>query len=365
MIKRLRPSAHSKKRVIRHDAVIGMPQHRILRRILSLCAALLLCLGATIPAARADGVYRLATGLPTGSFYPVGVALNTLMQLKQTEDDNVLLKVQSTRGPRSNLISLLEGEADIAFVDAATVLAAITKTPPFDRYENTGELQTLAILWPDVAHLILRRPQIVNGNIGDFRNLIGEAVSFGSRTSSSNYASAHLFKSMGIYDDNLFKLPSYDAYQSAEAFIDGRINALSLFTHVASQSIGQIFADPQTQAVFVEISDADIKKINDTETPLWHRYVIAEHTYPNQPLPVQTIAQTNFLIVRQNFDIDDAEHITKTLFQNLTFLRALHDAARQIEKDSSTEKLVVPFHPGALRYYEKQKECTGLSCVFN
>lgn len=335
------------------------------QKLFSLFALCLLCLAIATPARTNERTYQLSTGISSGNFYPVSIAIKTLLTLKRSDDHHVILDVHQSKGAQANLIALLEGKADIAFVDAATILAAVTKKPPFEKYTNIGELQALASLWPDVAHFIIRQPEVNTGNVSDFRNLIGESVSLGPKTSASAYAAHNLFSKIGIYYDKMFRLPDYGIYQSTDAFINEAISGAALFTHNADKNIERILANTNSDAMLLHIDDQHFKKLIQTEIPVWERHIIEANTYTNQPNPIRSISQANFLVVRQSFDRDDAYFITKTLFENLTFVSALHDAAKNISRTKSSDELILPLHPGSKKYFIESEECKGIFCLFN
>ena len=336
-----------------------------LQKLFILLIACMFSLSITTPARSSERTYQLSTGISSGDFYPIGIALKTLLTLKRSKKQNIILDVHQSKGAQANLIALLEGDADIAFVDASTILAAFTKKPPFDKYTNIGELQALASLWRDIAHFIIERPQTSSGNVGDFRNLIGENISIGHKTTASAFAARDLFNNIGIYYDKMFHMSDYGIYQTTEAFIDGTLSGIGLFTHQANKNIARILAEPNNNATLLHISNKHLKAINEKEIPIWQRHVIEANTYENQPEPINSISQANFLVVRQNFNNKDAYTITKTLFENLTFVQALHDAAKPLRHSSSTEEMILPLHSGAKRYFIEAEKCRGIFCLFN
>jgi hypothetical protein len=46
--------------------------------------------------------------------------------------------------------------------------------------------------------------------------------------------------------------------------------------------------------------------------------------------------------------------ITRTIYENLPFLRGVHKATAAMSLGKAVEGLYVPLHPGAARYYEEQ-----------
>jgi hypothetical protein len=81
--------------------------------------------------------------------------------------------------------------------------------------------------------------------------------------------------------------------------------------------------------------------------------VIKAGTYPGQEKDVQTIAQPNFLAVRADVDEDAVYLITKTIYENLPFLNAIHQATKVMALEKAIAGLPMPLHPGALKYYKE------------
>lgn len=348
-----------------HDAVTKRSDHVRRFAILALLVALFLGFISANSPARADVTYDFYTGSSTSNYHPVGVALATLIKLKRSESDNVLLRVQGSRGPTDNMHALLTGKADIAFVDASTLLAAITKEPPFDQYENARQLRSLATLWEANAHLIIRGNFVRKDNLEDFRALTSQAISFGQAGSLSHDASKLLFRKNGLIHDKLFSLPNLDPRETVDAFANDVINGLALFSHSGDVTIKGAFFNKDNEAILLNISDEHLSKLNDNEIPIWNRVTIEANTYPNQPNPVQTVGQKNFLVSLSSFPREGALHLTRTLYENLTFLQALHPAAEKIEPEISRTNLIAPLHAGSDKYFLGGKPCSGLFCLFN
>jgi len=91
----------------------------------------------------------------------------------------------------------------------------------------------------------------------------------------------------------------------------------------------------------------------NAQYPLWTRFDIPEGTYPGQVEIVHTVAQPNFLAVRADIDEEVVYLITKTIYENLSFLTGIHLATSHMSLERAVAGLPLPLHPGALRYYEE------------
>jgi uncharacterized protein len=69
---------------------------------------------------------------------------------------------------------------------------------------------------------------------------------------------------------------------------------------------------------------------------------------------VQTIAQPNFLAVREDIPEEDVYLITKSMYENLPFLQNIHAATKDMALEKAIAGLPLPLHPGAARFYEEQ-----------
>ena len=86
---------------------------------------------------------------------------------------------------------------------------------------------------------------------------------------------------------------------------------------------------------------------------LWTPYLIPAGSYPGLNNDVMTIAQPNFLAVRADVDEEAVYQITKTLYENLSFLNAIHKATKAMSTDKALSGLPMPLHPGAMRYFQE------------
>ena len=109
----------------------------------------------------------------------------------------------------------------------------------------------------------------------------------------------------------------------------------------------------EQQALDMCSTDEQMAQANGGLT-LWTRFVIPANTYPGQDKPINTIAQPNFLAVRDDVDEEAVYKIVKTIYENLPFLQNIHKATKAMKLENAIAGLPVPLHPGAARYYREQ-----------
>jgi hypothetical protein len=117
-------------------------------------------------------------------------------------------------------------------------------------------------------------------------------------------------------------------------------------------AVSQAFAALRNKLVILSFSEEQMQQIN-SEYNLWQRFVIPANTYEGQSKAVNSIAQPNFLAVRSDIDADAVYLITKTIYENLSFLNNVHKATKTMALAKALDGLPVPLHPGAARYYKE------------
>ena len=117
-------------------------------------------------------------------------------------------------------------------------------------------------------------------------------------------------------------------------------------------ALTKLFASNGDKFTLLSVSEEQLAKM-DGGRNLWTPYTIAANTYPGQDKDVQTIAQPNFLAVNADVDDEHVYQLTKTMFENLGFLQAIHPATKAMDVNAALAGLPVPLHPGAAKYYEE------------
>lgn len=75
--------------------------------------------------------------------------------------------------------------------------------------------------------------------------------------------------------------------------------------------------------------------------------------YRGQTDPIQSVAAWNFVMGHKDLPDADAYFITKTVL-SASHPKATHASAAPTRTANAPFNTVVPFHPGALRFYKEQ-----------
>ena len=139
---------------------------------------------------------------------------------------------------------------------------------------------------------------------------------------------------------------------SAEALQDGRVEGINTPAGVPTGAVTKLFAAAAKDISPLEVTDEQLG-LADGGLGLWTRFVIPAGTYPGQEEDWNTMAQPNFLAVRDDVSEEFVYLLTKTIYENLPFLQAIHKATNAMSLERALAGLPVPLHPGAARYYRE------------
>lgn len=321
-------------------------------RKLLILLLLLAVAGTTYRTHQSSTSYIIATATPGGTYYPVGVALGALMTVKLHQSHNITATAITSAGSGENIHMLCTKEADFAILQA---LFGAMFYYGERRYEGkpVRELRSITGLWKNVEHFIVLNKYAKTGNIEDLHSL-NRKFSIGKRGSGTEGSGKVILEAVGIDPDQDIKLEYLGYNGSIQSIIDARIVGANIAAGIPASSITQLFAQKGGDKITIlQFSDTQLEKVR-TSYPIWTRFVIPPNTYPGQSKAIQTIAQPNFLACRSDLSEDTVYLVTKTIFENLVYLRSIHQATAALELENALEGLPLPLHPGAVKYYRDQ-----------
>ncbi len=323
---------------------------RQLRKWLAVLATTTLC-GAAGQAGAA-GDYLLATASTGGTYYPVGVALSTLVKVKLQPGQQINMSAINSAGSGENIKLLRDNESQFAILQGLFGHYAWSGTGPFAKEGRQGQLRAVTMLWQNVEHFVVNSDYAKTGHMADLRALKGRAAGFGKRNSGTIGSNRTILANLGMDLDKDFDL-FYGGYSaSAGALQDGRVDVISTPAGVPVGALTKAFAALGERITLLSFTPEQARKA-DSGLGLWTAYNIPAGTYPGQKAGVNTIAQPNFLAVRADVPENDVYLITKTIYENLGFLRAIHKATNVMALDKAIAGLPMPLHPGAARYFRE------------
>jgi len=324
-----------------------------LRKLNLTLAAIAIAAAGTLNAHAQDQDYLLATASTGGTYYPVGVALATLVKVKLQPKQKIGMSAINSAGSGENVALLRDGEAQFGILQGLYGAYAVTGTGPLEQEGVQENLRSITMLWPNVEHFVVDAEFAETGTIADMANLKGKPVSMGAQNSGTLGSNKTILGNLGYNVDEDFDL-SYMGYSpSADALQNGNIDAMSTPAGPPVAAVSAAFANMGDKIKLLSFTEEQRKEANGSFDDLWTAYTIPAGLYPSVDEEVVTIAQPNFLAVDASVPEETVYLITKTIFENLPFLQAIHPATKAMSLETATGGLPAKLHPGALRYYEE------------
>jgi len=296
--------------------------------------------------------YLLATASTGGTYYPVGVAISTLTKVKLQPKMKISMSAINSAGSGENIKLLREDEVQFALLQGLYGYYAWNGKGPLAQDGPQKELRSVSMLWQNVEHFAILSDKVKTGTIDDMAELKGERLSLGKKNSGTIGSNTVLLKNIGLDANKDFELIHVGYGPSADALQNGQIAGFGIPAGVPASAVTRALASMGNKVTLLGFTEEQAKKA-DGGLGLWTPYLITAGSYPGLEKDVITIAQPNFLAVRADVDEDAVYQITKTIYENLPFLNAIHKATSVMSTDKALAGLPMPLHPGAMRYYKE------------
>jgi TRAP transporter TAXI family solute receptor len=225
-------------------------------------------------------------------------------------------------------------------------------------YRGTGlykgkpltELRSVTRLWPDAVHYLIRCDARKSGTIED---LSGLTVATGLSESGNRFTTELLLRSQKSLHEAI-KLRTMSDLAAAEALRNGTIQALNITGGIPVPLVAKLFSEAAPPIELLEVPEECVLTLKNAGWKHVFRTMIPADTYLGQDRPVNTVGFENMLATTASLDPQVVYALTKTLYENLDYLVAVHPACRSVTLDSAIAGLDVPLHRGAAQYYRER-----------
>ena len=295
--------------------------------------------------------YILNTASTGGTYHPVGTAIATLSKVKLLPKEKFSLTAVNSAGSGANVQAMAANNAQFAILQGLYGSYAATGTGPVTEVQQN--LRSVTMLWQNVEQFVVGSDAVSTGTVADMAALAGESMVMGKENSGTLGSNSVLLGGlMGKELGEAFSLVYAGYGPSADAMANGQAVGGGFPSGPPTGALTKLFASNEGKFSILNVTGDELAKM-DGGRNLWTPYTIAAGTYPGQDADINTIAQPNFLAVNADVDENHVYLLTKTIFENLPFLQAIHPATKAMDVSKALAGLPVPLHPGAARYFEE------------
>lgn len=299
--------------------------------------------------------YLMGTATTGGTYYPVGVAIATLAKVKLQDKHQISMSAITSAGSGENIKLMREKQIQFSILQGLYGAWAWNGEGDFQADGPQRDFRSITMLWVQTEHFAVLSEYAKTGNISDLNNIKGKKFSIGARKSGTEGSGRTILTGLGFDPDKDFDLAYLGYNPTAEALQNGTIAGFNIPGGMPVSAVAQAAATLKDKMRILSFTADDVKKINKSaKLDLWVPSTIPADVYAGQSKPVHTIAQSNFLAVRADVSEDDVYLLTKTIYENLAFLRNIHKSTEDMALEKAVNGLSFPLHPGALKYYKEK-----------
>ena len=305
--------------------------------ILTLCAVVAL----VVPAAARTTFISIGTGGTGGVYYPYG---GGLAEIWSKNVPGVKAVAEVTGASVENVKLAHRGE---------TVIGEVMGDVAYQAYRGIGKFKgkpqnilAMACMYPNVLQIVTLKGSGIK-NVTDFK---GKRISIGAPGSGTAFMAELVLKTLGIPLDS-FQVRRLSFNETANALRDGTVDAGFWVVAPGTSSIMDLATTHQI--MIVPFTPEQQKKVAE-KFGYYSPWTLEAGVYRGVDQPVPTLSVWNVIICKRDLPEDLVYQLTKTLFENIDYLKKIHPFARYTTPDNAVAKTPIPLHPGAIRAIEEK-----------
>ena len=301
-------------------------------------------LAAGLALAQAPAFFRIGTGGTAGTYYPIGgLIANAISAPPQLVSTAV-----ASNGSVANVNAIVGGAAESGFAQADVAFWAYSGTGVFAGKPKVEELRSIANLYPESVHLVVRKAS----NVKSVADLKGKKVSLDEPGSGTLLNAKAILAAFGVGEKDI--TPEYlKPNQAAEKMKDGSVDAFFFTGGFPAAAISEL-ASTGSGIDILPITGAAAEQLAK-DFPFFAVDEIPAGTYKDVGA-VKTVAVGAHWVTSSKISADTVYAVTKALWSDKTraALDAGHAKGKAIQKETALNGLLgVPLHPGAERFYKE------------
>ena len=301
--------------------------------------------------------FRIGTGSTAGTYYPVGgllaAAISNPPGSHPCEEGGacgvpgLIAVAQSTEGSVDNVRRMESGGLESALCQADVAYWAAVGEGIFNDSGPQTELRTIASLFPELLHLVVRH----EANIRSVKDLVGKRISLDREGSGTRVDALLVLEAFGIKPGSYEEVP-LAAGQAAEVLERGELDA---FFMVAGTPVPVVDELANLQLInLLPLEGPEVTALAE-RYPFFALDAISAGTYHNQGV-TPTLSVAALWLVSQEVEEELVFAITDALWSPATriLLDSGHPRAQQILLENALKGVnQPPLHPGARAFYEQ------------
>ncbi|BAZ45661.1 TRAP transporter solute receptor TAXI family protein [Chondrocystis sp. NIES-4102] len=258
-----------------------------------------------------------------------------LSQQLAVYNPKIKLRVLETKGAEENLELLERGKVQLTSIP---VNAAISPS-----------VKLISFLFDDLFQIVVAE----KSGIESIADLKGKRIAIPQAESKADEFFWRLVKHYRISPEDL-KVISLPGEESNIAFLNNQVDAVFRVRPSGNKLIQELVQ--QGQARIIPLDQAAALKV---QYPEFESVIIPKGVYQGySPIPekdLPTISVRRILVANSRVSPDTIYEITRLLYEQRQFLTSRMPLTNEITPPDQTRGIILPIHPGAAKYYDRDK----------
>ena len=285
--------------------------------------------------------YIFATGGTSGTYYSFG---GSIASIWNANIEGMNITAQSTGASAENLRLLNRHEADLAFVQNDVMDYAYNGTDIF-----AGEVLTnfsaVLTLYPEIVQIAATK----ESGIKSIADMKGKRISVGDAGSGVEFNAKQILEAYGLTFDDINK-SNLSFKESSDGLQNGTLDACFIVAGIPNAALQELSLSKDI--VLVSLDKTQLDEILN-QYKYYTEVTIPANTYNNVTTDTRAIAVKATIAVNNNIPEDVVYNLVKTLFDKKADLATAHAKGEELNIEEAYKGISIPFHPGALKYYEE------------
>ena len=316
-----------------------------MRLVLSFPCLLLFCVAAGGWTAEAADRVTVTTGTPGGLYYAAGNAICRTLMARATRP-GVSCTTRPSSGSMSNVLDLDPTSVQFGIVQSDIQYNAVTGGGLFETIGANQNLRSVFSLHEEAFTVLVK----ADAHFATFDDLRGKRLSAGSMGTGTRETAEALFVTLGWSEADRKNITQISVDKQAAALCAGEVDAISYLIGHPSNLVANAAQACPVKAVTVSKETTDLLS---KALPFYETVEILGGLYPGVAEPVTTAGLRAAVVTTAAVPDRLVFEVVASVFQNLSALQQAAPAfGGLVPQQMSTQGLIAPLHPGALRFYQ-------------
>jgi TRAP transporter TAXI family solute receptor len=282
----------------------------------------------------------IGTAASSGVYYQIGAALCRFLAIR-ADGRGRRCRSEVSGGSRANVLGLVEGDVQLAIVQANVLYNAVHGLGAF---ADTGPQTSLRMVMRlyDEQVIVVARPGASIAGLDDLR---GKRVDLGPEGSGTRLDAIRILREAGIAPADLGEDLALSPDEHNAALCAGRIDAY--FYIAGNPNRNTRAAIERCGGTLVPIA-AEVRQGIMWRVPGWADAPIPGGLYPRHPNPIATLSVPAVLIATTDTPAEVVGLVIRGVQDNLRDFRRLHPVLAAFSDAHAFEGPWGPLHPGVL-----------------